>query len=257
MFYYDRQFKWMEQSVVGRWCPSKFGRTGTQLYDLSGYNNTGTLTNMDPANDWTDEGLDFDGSDDWVGVSPSQVFLQPEMSLTGWVMLLSSANFQYRFGFSTNVFDDYRFSFRTNNLGQTIFYCRDNTNRKTFTSTIPALDTWHFYSLVASESFFVAYLNGSQIGSVAKDPGLNLANAGYSLARQYNRADVAAKLQADDLCIFNRALTPSEVQQLYHAGPGAGLSLSPKRSAMMYAPTVGGFNASRVAGQQLIGSGVY
>ena len=62
--------------LVGAWMPS-LGVTGETLRDVSGNGNHGTLTNMDAASDWvaTSKGLalDFDGSNDFVdtGIDPS------------------------------------------------------------------------------------------------------------------------------------------------------------------------------------------
>jgi hypothetical protein len=55
--------------LVGLWAPA-LGPTGNALFDLSGLNNHGTLTNMDPATDWVGSpggwALGFDGIGDFV-----------------------------------------------------------------------------------------------------------------------------------------------------------------------------------------------
>ena len=58
------------EGLVGCWVP-QMGSTGNRLLDLSGCNNHGTLTNMDPATDWVtgQDGwaLDFDyGSNNYI-----------------------------------------------------------------------------------------------------------------------------------------------------------------------------------------------
>jgi hypothetical protein len=57
---------------VGAWCPS-LGVTGSRLFDFSGRQNWGTLTNMDPATDWVVSSggyaLDFDGSNDHAPIN--------------------------------------------------------------------------------------------------------------------------------------------------------------------------------------------
>lgn len=59
--------------------------------------------------------------------------------------------------------------------------------------------------------------------------------------------------QIADVRIYNRALSPSEIKQLYEGGPGYGLRQERKRSRFQ----VQGFNAGRYRRQQLIGTGVY
>ena len=56
------------RGLAGAWPMQEGG--GVKAFDVSGYGNHGTLTNMDPATDWvvTEKGraLDFDGSNDGV-----------------------------------------------------------------------------------------------------------------------------------------------------------------------------------------------
>jgi hypothetical protein len=51
---------------------------GTAAYDSSGNSNTGTLTNMDPPNDWVDgkfgKALDFDGTNDYISAGTAPTF---------------------------------------------------------------------------------------------------------------------------------------------------------------------------------------
>ena len=58
----------LARGLVGCWIFNE--GSGDKVYDLSGYGNHGTLTNMDPATDWVGGkhgwALDFDGSNDYV-----------------------------------------------------------------------------------------------------------------------------------------------------------------------------------------------
>lgn len=62
------------ESLVGCWVP-QMGPTGDRLLDLSGCNNHGTLTNMDPATDWVPGpdgwALDLDATNDCVSCGKS------------------------------------------------------------------------------------------------------------------------------------------------------------------------------------------
>jgi len=68
----EARFPDLWDGLVGAWCPSITGPSGVRLFDLSGRNNTGTLTNMDPATDWVRNSgrysIDFDGVDDLVSI---------------------------------------------------------------------------------------------------------------------------------------------------------------------------------------------
>ena len=67
----------LAQGLVGFWAMTE--GSGEIVHDLSGRNNHGTLTNMDPAADWVGSqsgwALDFDGSDDIVELGVSRVYL--------------------------------------------------------------------------------------------------------------------------------------------------------------------------------------
>ena len=62
----EARYPHLWDGLVGAWCPTIQSPSGNTLYDLSGRNRHGTLTNMDPAGDWIRNGLDFDGSNDYV-----------------------------------------------------------------------------------------------------------------------------------------------------------------------------------------------
>ena len=78
--------------LLGAWMPG-LGVTGGTLRDVSGNENHGTLTNMDPATDWvtTSKGLalDFDGSDDYAKTSANDRYKVSggEITVLQWIKL--------------------------------------------------------------------------------------------------------------------------------------------------------------------------
>jgi len=79
----------LARGLVGCW--SFFERGGTTLHDISGKNNHGTLTNMNPATAWVrtpmGSGLNFDGVDDYVdcGLDSSLKFNSGNFTIEGWI----------------------------------------------------------------------------------------------------------------------------------------------------------------------------
>jgi len=257
----------LNRGLVGAWCPSVAGN-GLLLPDLSGYGNHGTLTGMD-ASDWvgTDKGraLDFDGSNDYVSVASSGSIniggalslhcdLRTGSNITAQQHILTrsylapSFNISYRLYIQTDTF---------------VFYVSSDggaSNRCFMTST--AITTNTPYSLSAT---FVP--------SVSMDIHLNGRIANTSLTGSLQSAvfqsnsNLFIGCQGDtntsgrdffggalhEARIYNRALTLSEIKQLYEGGPGYGLRQERKRSRFQ----VQGFNAGRYRRQQLIGTGVY
>jgi hypothetical protein len=104
-------------------------------------------------------------------------------------------------------------------------------------------------------------LSGSVIRNLYVDGRLDNTASGFTFGtatintRQIggDTGDLPLNAQLDDIRIYNRALSPSEIKQLYEGGPGFGLRLERKRSRFQ----VQGFNFGRYRRQQLIGSGVY
>ncbi len=86
------------KGLVGAWVPP-LGVTGGTLFDVSGYKNHGTLTNMEPATDWMagEKGwtLDYDGVDESVITSNATGVLDFErtdpFSISSWHRTVDAA----------------------------------------------------------------------------------------------------------------------------------------------------------------------
>lgn len=67
----DSAYPELWDGLIGLWAPF-LGPTGEMLFDWSGYQNDGTLTNMDPATDWVGSSrgwaLDFNGGSEWAQI---------------------------------------------------------------------------------------------------------------------------------------------------------------------------------------------
>ncbi|MBU1524700.1 MAG: LamG domain-containing protein [Candidatus Omnitrophica bacterium] len=75
-------------------CYPVFERGGTTLHDISGKNNHGTLTNMDPATDWVKtpmgSGLKFDGVNDHVLVPHTPSLSPTQFTIEAWIQTIST-----------------------------------------------------------------------------------------------------------------------------------------------------------------------
>ncbi len=83
------------RGLVGAWLFNE--GSGNKVFDLSGGNNTGTLTNMTPSTDWIGGkdgfGLDFDGSNDHITI-PHKDILEPDI-ITVVTSFISDRAIQY------------------------------------------------------------------------------------------------------------------------------------------------------------------
>lgn len=63
--------------------------SGSTAIDSSGYGNNGTLTNMDPETDWVtgkiNGALDFDGTNDYVSLSPIPTLAGKSVTIAAWI----------------------------------------------------------------------------------------------------------------------------------------------------------------------------
>jgi len=253
----------LNRGLVGAWCPSVAGN-GLLLPDLSGYGNHGTLTNMD-ASDWvgTDRGraLDFDGTNNFLSIFGSKVFAadaQPfSVSCFAYVrnftnqyskllMLRSDDSSAWEMGLSD----------QTNYRGLLIGTWTAWSRRRADIASADMTNGWHHYLVTyngagrGTAGNFLFYFDGASRTATITDnfsPTSNVSSIALNVTNNRLNGQIA------DARIYNRALSPSEIKQLYEGGPGYGLRQERKRTRFQ----VQGFNAGRYRRQQLIGSGVY
>lgn len=223
----------LKQGLVGAWCPS-LGASGFRLIDRSGYNNHGTLNNMDTATDWVPSGgklaLDFDGVNDYVDINiykPSST-----MTVSLWVNIRNFSNSPLIYAWiNSSLSPDFGF-LETNSGGDRLFF----GNRNTSTTQTSFRDYTLSTALQASK--WVHLTTVKYIGSDTGDLFLNgvrqtsFTGQLYATTGDSDRLRLAAYVsfptatngQLDDVRLYSRALTPSEILLLYTGGRGVGLA---------------------------------
>jgi hypothetical protein len=82
------------------------------------------------------------------------------------------------------------------------------------TSTTPTIGTWYHYALVVSPTTFTVYINGAQNGTpVSVGNAFTISSMFLGRSGQINA--LAGINSVDDLRIFDRSLTPSQVKSIY------------------------------------------
>jgi len=202
--------------------------TAATTRDLSGNNNTGTLTNMNQRSSVVPgvagQGLNFDGVDDYVMISDNDSldFGTGNMSVCAWVKTSSA------FNDSRNIFDkdmpevgnpsyllyidggNARFILGTSG-GDYVAVSSTNVNDQ----------QWHYICATrnsGSANGVKIYIDGIQNGSMATDNGGTVSNAEDVYIGRFDGASGAFPGLIDDVRIYNRALSASEVKQLYNMG---------------------------------------
>lgn len=213
------------QGLVGCWLLNE--NVGATAYDLSGNNNHGTLTSManppTTISGWAGQGLAFDGVDDYVNIgNMDMVNGISQLTISGWVK--RNAAFSYGALF-----------FKEQSLAEWIEVAFHSLYGFIFVPggvdvgygyiPMPAGTSWNFYTAVfdgtqtGNANRLKIYLNGVQqtvswllpadVPAVTASP-VATANIGRDM---FNSLTLNGSI--DDVCIYNRALSASEIASLY------------------------------------------
>jgi hypothetical protein len=228
------EYSSLREGLVGAWCPS-LGATGNTLLDRSGRNNHGTLTNMGGQDNWRAAGsgtaLTLDGTDDYVSTSllgptgnrsVSLWFSTTKSLSTGQLQLLigwgpASTGQQFSVlvgtvaGLGTN-------GFGVTQYGDSIGF-GNNADGKI-----------RHGAVVNNGSVYTVYLDGVERGQ--KTMTTNATSGSVVIGKNPNSAADYFLGSIEDIRIYNRALTPSEIL-LLASRRGIGLAPLPDRAAAM------------------------
>ena len=229
------------KGLVGLWAPS-LGPTGLTLRDQSGYGNHGTLTFMDPATDWvvSEKGwaLDFDGSSDHIKIGEiranagrfSVVCLGNIVGSDGdgWILGDRSANenavgIWANFGSQSIRFAD----------GTSVFYDWGNA---------ADVQGWRLWSFVYDDPAVILGLDLELKTSSVAGKTITWSAVDSLATRSGSEFEGPISLWG----VWNRALHPAEIQQLY-VDPHA--LLRPRRR--VFAAVVAGAIMNQMQGSNL------
>lgn len=124
---------------------------------------------------------------------------------------------------------EYAYLFYFNNTGKTGFYVRGSGSAMYEDSTY-ADGRWHHvvgvYDRYAAERIKV-YFDGVKVGAVGKDVAILDGDKGISIGRYWGNKIYNFQGKVDDVAIFNVALTPGQVQQLFNGNRTPGNVVPP------------------------------
>ena len=217
------------RGCVGAWAMC-LGPTGTRLFDFSGRQNWGTLTNMDAATDWVVSGgryaLDFDGVNDYV--SCSGISLPQDQSYTAccFVTMPNVTDVERRAFFSTAGSPaTFTVSLEWGNDGingrnnkfQTFTETTVDPQNTFATSTTSAVaNTWyHVLSRVDTANDTISiFVNGILEATTSFAGKLTKAGVGFNIGT-YRLADGRfMEGVMDDVRLYSRALSEPEIRLL-------------------------------------------
>ena len=207
-----------------------YPRSGTTWNDLSGNNYSGSLVNGPTFNPANGGSIVFDGTNDYVN-SPLVISSRP-FSLSCWVIFNSTAGWQTFIGQDTSQSTQPGSIYlqKTNDI--TSITPRVNNTfgismLNTSNAQIDCYDTTFFasssiwYNIVTSVSLseINLYRNGILVKTVSNSDTLAAPTGSVKIgAGIYNRTITDyVKGNISNVQLYNRALSPSEIQQNYNA----------------------------------------
>ena len=250
----------LRQGLVGAWCPS-LGASGFRLIDRSGYGNHGTLTNMDPGTDWVPSGgklaLDFDVSNDYVSVGDIAIDGLSSISIAFFFQYITRSS-DYAHLLGKNSSSSSRFGVgltgagTTNNRTNLLLTMGNGSNAFGYTTdNFIADNVWThavylFDGTQASNATRLRlFVNGNEKSLTYSGtiPTTSPTNSASLVFGAETTATFFSNSQLDDIRVYNRALTPSEIRLLYTGGRGVGLA--PERIKHRRKTSAAAFNRRR------------
>jgi len=184
---------------------------GNLSHDLSGNDNDGKLYGPDWVDGMFGGALNFDGQDDYLEVDDGQsigsfeeltVVAVVKSKEDSWARLLEKG--------SNDRFSLYQSSNGT--YKARVF--QDGTLYEA-SSGVDVRDEWYFVALTYNGSVLRAYVNGNQEASTPLTGTIN--TSGHPLIMMKNASVAHVEGSIDEVIIFNRSLSDSEMQRLYHS----------------------------------------
>ncbi|PIZ47415.1 hypothetical protein COY32_01735, partial [candidate division WWE3 bacterium CG_4_10_14_0_2_um_filter_41_14] len=217
--------------LVGWWAMDEV--SGSYAYDRSGNGNTGTATGTTVVTGKLGRGRDFNGTSDVVSISDStSLDITPNITISTWVKLDSvSASYQNFVakrgsgGFPSNYF--LRTGGSNNSDPDEIQFGYYNGSYRVVSTTTANLTTGNWYHVVATHdnSSEKVYINGVQYSTVwrwgTSSTSLLADNETLAIGRGGSMNGEYTDGTIDDVRIYNRALSPSEIQTIYAEGQKA------------------------------------
>ena len=203
-----------DKSLVGYWSMDSYSTTG--VFDNSSYKNFGTFSGGMSTNNIVTgvrgKGLSFDGVNGYLSMA-TQYGLPTGNSyytLSAWVYPINCASGSacgiVRWG---QYSDNHTNAFVITSNSKLMNYWHNND--VTSTGTV-SLNTWSHVAVTYDGSNRTFYINGVASGSFASS-GLNIITSDFEIGSTAGDENFNGSL--DEVMIFNRALSSSEIKALY------------------------------------------
>lgn len=234
----------LTSGLVGLWSFNGADVSGTTAYDRSGQGNDGTLTNSPTVTTGKiGQALDFDGVNDhvYIGSGGSTTLFDTTKPLTVsvWTYLRNySTTYPNIMVLKSTAGNSLEFFYSNSGGYEGINFGSGSATfpkRKSASASIPntLLNSWHHTVLVfdgvstSAPSSYKLYLDGIEIDTMdtaTLATPANISSIGWITGSQW----FPGKL--DDVRVYNRTLSATEIWNLYQAGGGANVNSADSQS---------------------------
>ena len=193
--------------------------TSTLTYDMSGNNNIGTLTNGPTRTNSTcrvGNCLSFDGVNDYVSASVSGLPLgNSARTVIAWFKATSTPkDHNTIFAYGTGVAGKPIYLITLRSTGKVYFESGSGADQ-IFSAVSKSDGNWHQVILTYDSTTVRMYVDGILEGSATAT--LETLSSAFQLGNMPWDSNYKYTGQIDDIRVYNRALSATEVQQIYNS----------------------------------------
>jgi hypothetical protein len=194
--------------------------SGTTWTDLSGNGNNGTLVNGTEYNSGNWGSLTFDGTNDYVDCGNNSILdVGNNITANAWFYVNSNSSYQ---PIVSKVLSDYSlgWEFANSNGFIRLTFRPSSTQVNLSIGGLLVIGNWYMGTMTYDNTTARIYLNGVQVGSTTSGGPVTL-NSTQPL--QIGTRGIPSNWYNGNIAqvsIYNKALTPQEIQQNYNALKG-------------------------------------
>ena len=234
----------LSQGLVGWWTMDGADTvwsspTAGVEYDRSGNGNTGTLNGMTQSGSPTvgkiGQALSFDGVSSYASIPYNAALCPPDITVSAWIYFNAATTATTYGGASINEMYMYGM-FGTNWDGYTLYddggYLAFFVGGLHYAGFSPPLNVGQWYNVVGTYdgSTIKLYVNGA-VSATSADTGGDACASGAPLllgerGNGSSGYDALFNGRLDDVRVYDRALSTSEIEQLYNLGAGTHVNTS-------------------------------
>jgi len=159
----------------------------------------------------------FDGINDYIGLPGTLINNDSYGTISMWIKLNVSANQAFFSKQANNV--DSMLIFQTDSSSKLQFKS-DNGSGTTNGTTVLTTGVWYNVIAVRNNTIQKIYVNGVEDGSISADTSIRNNTSTIAIGAWIGDGNNYASIIIDEIGIWNRALTASEVSELYNNGNG-------------------------------------